>query len=113
MERFPIAGAKFTIDESIDESELGVELRWLTPHEMIDEATNVYPGVAAAHSHYFPIGECLVGTGDPYFVRADDADTPVFRIPHAAVGKDESLLADQLERVAPSLCAFFLTGSSE
>lgn len=106
MIRYPLAGAKFTLDESSDYSEIGVEMRWLTADQITDEAVNNYPGIAAARQGYLPIGQCLIGTGDPYFVRADSAQSPVYRIPHTAVA-GEVLLDDRIELVSPSLPAFF------
>ncbi len=106
MSRYALANAKFTLAESDDESQLGAEMRWLSPDEIIDEARNAYPGIAAASHHYLPVGTCLLGTGDPYFVHSDNAELPLYRIPHTAVTSADELFADEVERVSPSLQTF-------
>ncbi len=96
----PLVGLTLELDEDDDESGLGAELRWMTANEMIDEATNAYPGIAAVRHGFLPVGICLVGTGDPYFLRLRDG--AVVRIPHDAVSQDE-LDVDRVEQVAPSV----------
>lgn len=106
MVTYALANAKFTLAESDDESQLGVEMRWLSPAEMLDEALNAYPGIAAASHHYLPVGTCLLGTGDPYFVQSDAPALPLYRIPHTAVTSAGELGVEQVERVSPSLETF-------
>lgn len=107
MTQFPLAGAKFTLDESLDASGLGVEMRWLTAAEIADEAVNTYPAIAAITHGYLPVGECLIGTGDPYFIQVQVAELPVYRIPHTAVRDTEALQTNRVELVMASLEAFF------
>lgn len=109
MTRFPLSNTIFSISDSDDESGLGVEMRWLSATAIVDEATNAYPGIVAARHLYLPIGECLAGTGDPYFIRGGGDTSPVFRIPHAAV-RGEDLDLSAIERVAPSIERFFELG---
>lgn len=82
MTTYGLASAKFTLEESDDESGIGVEMRWFYPEEIIDEARSAYPGIAAASHRYLPVGACLFGTGDPYFVHSDDPDLPLCRGRH-------------------------------
>lgn len=81
----PLAGLRFSIPDTADESGLGVEMQWLTAPEILSEATDVYPGILASKLGFVPVGMCLAGSGDPYFYR--NADGAVVHIPHeAAVG---------------------------
>lgn len=107
MKQFPLAGAKFTLEESRDESGLGVEMRWLTAAEIGDETLNTYPAIAAIKHGYLPIGECLVGTGDPYFIQLQRTELPVHRVPHTAIDEANNLRAEQVEVVSASLDEFF------
>ena len=86
-----LAGSAFSLDNESDLSEMGVELRWMTVEQIIDEATNVYPGIAATKRGYLPFGICLEGSGDPYFLKIGEGydDTSVVRIPHDAVAEGE------------------------
>lgn len=96
----PLVGVVFNVEERNDLSGLGASFRWMSAEEMVDEATRCYPGIAAAPHGYLPVGICLEGTGDPYFLRL--RDTAIVRIPHAAaVGG--SLDSSQIELVAPSI----------
>lgn len=97
---WPLIGAEFSLDEDADESGLGVAIRWMSPDEMISEATESYPGIVAVPRGLFPIGICLEGSGDPYFFRAGDG--AVVRIPHDAATTD-SLDEARIEVVAPSV----------
>ncbi|MFO0549912.1 MAG: hypothetical protein U0271_16075 [Polyangiaceae bacterium] len=94
-----LCGATVTILPEDDLSQLGVDMRILTPQQMRSEALDCYPGIAAISLGYIPLAMCLEGSGDPYFV---DADLRVVRIPHDAVDGD-SLDAERLELVAKSL----------
>src|SRR5687767_11332163 len=83
----PLVGLNLVLDDEQDESGLGADLRWMTAEEMIDEAKNVYPGIAAVPLGFLPVGICLEGSGDPYFIRLKDG--AVVRIPHDAVDEEE------------------------
>jgi hypothetical protein len=62
----PVIGAEL-LDEDADESGLGVEMRGMSADEILDEATEAYPGIAAVRVGYVPIGSCPTGSGDPGF----------------------------------------------
>ena len=47
-----MVGSVFSLDDENDISEMGVELKWMTVEQMVDEATNVYPGVVAINKGY-------------------------------------------------------------
>lgn len=104
---YPLVESEFSLSEEEDESGLGVEMQWFTPAQMISETTEAYPGIAAKPAGYLPVGMCLAGSGDPYFLKTGSGDDPpVVRIPHEAAGTDDSLNVDMIEQVSPRLSDF-------
>jgi hypothetical protein len=110
-----ITGSVFVLSEDDDESRLGVEMQWLTPEQIIDEGLNAYPGIVALRRGYLPVGSCLIGSGDPYFLNMSvPEDPPVVRIPHeAASSSGDSIDANSFEMVAQTLTKFFEKATSE
>jgi hypothetical protein len=81
-----LVGATAEVPEEADITGLGVELGFLTSEQSVDEATNAWPGLSVARDGYVPVGSCLLGSGDYYYVRATDgAAGPLYRIYHDAV----------------------------
>ena len=109
-----LTGSSFSIQAGQDRSTLGVELQWMSAEQVVDEATNCYPGIIATGLGYLPFGICLEGSGDPYFLKFGDGqkDTPVVRIPHDAV-RDENLDESRIELVAIDLAEFFEWSQAE
>lgn len=104
---YPLTGTELYLSEEEDESGLGVDMKWLTPAQMISEAIEAYPGIAAGPLGYLPVGMCLSGSGDPYFLKIGAGDDPpVVRIPHEAVNMDDSLNLEMIERASPRLSDF-------
>ncbi|MEQ1504137.1 MAG: SMI1/KNR4 family protein [Myxococcota bacterium] len=99
----PLGGLTFTLSEDEDPSGLGVDMRWMTPKQIVEEGTETYPGISAVSADYLPIGIDLTGGGDPYFVRLDDL--ALVRIPHDAI-RGDALVMEAVELVALSLDAF-------
>jgi hypothetical protein len=103
MTSVPLVGVELSLDEEADASGMGAEIQWMTPAEMVDEATNAYPGIEAVRMGLIPVGTCLEGTGDPYFYRTSDG--AIVRVPHEAAaggGLDEGrieLVARSVERL--------------
>ena len=64
---YPLSRSSFSLTPEEDESGLGVEMQWMTPQQIVDEATSAYPGIAAVELGYVPVGTCLEGSGDPFF----------------------------------------------
>lgn len=87
LARIPVVGASFRVDATDDESGLGAEVRILDPSQIVDEALHAYPGKAALTLDYLPLGMCLEGSGDPYFVHLPTGQ--IVRIPHDAVRGDK------------------------
>lgn len=96
----PLIGLTFRLTTDADESELGAEFRWMTADQMIDEATAAYPGIVAVTRGLLPVGICLEGSGDPYFVRLEDG--ALVRVPHDAV-RGNDLNMSRVEKVSASI----------
>lgn len=77
-----VIGHEFYLDESLDESELGVSMQWLSPKDQKEEACDYYPGIEAIKFNYLPVGCCLEGSGDPYFINTEETVPRLYRIPH-------------------------------
>jgi hypothetical protein len=106
LSTYPLVETDFSLTAADDNSGLGVEMKWLTPGQMISEAIEAFPGIAAAHSGYLPIGMCLEGSGDYYFLKTTAGEDPLFvRIPHDAVA-EQRLREDQVEIVTSRLSEF-------
>lgn len=79
-------GACFAVPEAVDPSGLGAELQLLTEAQAREEAEDCYPGLAVRAAGYVPVGMCLLGSGDPYFLRAQDGPGgALYRIRHDAI----------------------------
>ena len=104
---YPIIGSELSLPAELDESGLGVELLWLSGDQIIGEATEAQPGVAAARHGFLPIGACLLGSGDPYFLdTSEPEDPPLVRISHHAAVGDGELDPARIEVVSSSLSSF-------
>lgn len=103
-----LIGVTFVLSEVDDASGLGVEMRWLDVDQLISEAKDAYPGRAALALGFIPISSCLLGSGDPYFLRSGVAsdESEVVRIPHGAVSAVGALVETQVETVAANLVRF-------
>jgi len=86
-----IIGASFELSESADQSGVGVDMEWLTPGEQIDEAFNFYPGLIVVEKGFIPIGSCMKGSGDPYFLRATEYQWQVYRVLHDFIAFNERM----------------------
>jgi len=104
---FPLAGCYFELSENLDESELGVSMKWMTPSQIISEATEAYPGIVALPLGYLPVGICMVGSGDYYFIQFKNINLPLVRIPHEAVDGNMQLIEKRVEVVSTTLWKFF------
>lgn len=114
LETFPLAGVCFSLTEEEDESELGADLKWFSAEQIVEEATQAYPGRVVAPLGYLPIAACLAGSGDPYFLKLTggaSGDPPLVRVPHDLVKFDDSYPEGQIELVCGSLGEFFRKAS--
>lgn len=87
LSQLPLVGARFRVDALDDESGLGAEMQILAPSQVVDEALHAYPGKVVLALDYLPLGMCLEGSGDPYFVHLPTGQ--IVRIPHDAVRGDK------------------------
>ncbi|WP_323756071.1 hypothetical protein [Roseivirga sp.] len=79
-------GLEIEIPESKDLSELGASFKIMNEKESIDEMLNFYPSIIVKHQNYIPIGNCCVGSGDPYFINSDDGPNgKLYRVYHDEV----------------------------
>jgi hypothetical protein len=113
LSTYPLSGTLFLLSEAEDKSGLGVEMEWLSPAQIISEAFEFYPGICAHLKGYFPIGSCLSGSVDYYYLQGHEQnDPPLLRIPHDAVN-DEELIESEIEVVCDSLSAFVRVATIE
>ena len=98
---------KFSLSEKYDESELGVELEWMSIKSIFFEAKENYPGKIAIKKGFLPVGTCLEGSGDPYFLNCNlGSEGMLVRIPHDACNADD-LKLNEIEVVSNTLNLFF------
>ena len=83
LDAHALHGASFEIPEAADASGLGASVQLLTEAQAREEAQEAYPGLAVRADGYVPVGMCLSGSGDPYFIRLPDGPRgPLYRIYH-------------------------------
>lgn len=81
-----LIGKETSVSDDVDLSGVGIELRFLTEEQSADEATNLWPGIGVAKDGYVPVGACLTGSGDYYYINSKDGPGgPLYRIYHDAV----------------------------
>jgi len=84
-----LADVCFSLSENDDRSKLGAEVLWLTPTQIVSEATECEPGISVVPLSYIPIGACAEGSGDYYYLDMREAarDPPLVRVPHDYAGR--------------------------
>jgi hypothetical protein len=102
-----LAGVYFSLIENDDKSKLGADVLWLTPIQIVSEATECQPGTSVVPLGYIPVGACAIGSGDPYFLDMREAtnDPPLVRVPHDFAGNGPYPV-DRIEPVTESLSSF-------
>ncbi len=104
--KVPLSGVRIYLDAKDDPTGIGVSMQWMTASELMSEAVEASPGREAAVHGFVPVGKCLEGSGDPYFVSREPYDSPLVRIPHGAA-RGGRLNVEAVETVAKSLSDFF------
>lgn len=104
-EHHGLAGREVYLSELIDPQGGGVEFRLLSEGEALDEVSS--PGISAdvAGLGFFPIGICLIGTGDCYYLRSQDGELgPVYVISSDAIVDESSgtIPSSLIETVMPT-----------
>lgn len=85
-----LVGQDFEIDENSDLSELGADFRIMTFEQCLSEATECYPGIAAVKKGFVPVGMCLEGSGDYYYINCNDGESgSLYRIYHDSIEGDQ------------------------
>lgn len=111
MENYNLAGSNFSLDESHDESGLGVELSWSNAQQIIEESSLFYPGRLFVNQGYLPIGSCLTGSGDSYFLKIKNSkridEAVLVRIPHDLSFENDLCGEKNIEIVCFSIVDFF------
>lgn len=80
MSLCPLIGTTYSRNDDANGS---FDLQWMNAAAIIDEATGAFPGIAALNEGYIPVGSCMLGTGDPYFIRsAEHNDPALYMIRH-------------------------------
>src|SRR4051794_35384814 len=72
LQKHPLVGAQFSLRPEADLSGIGADVQGMDVEQMRSEAREAFPGKLAVPLGYFPIGMCLIGSGDPYFLRVSD-----------------------------------------
>ena len=107
MHKYPLASSFFALSDEYDLSEMGVEMKWMDAAEILSEAFDAYPGKLAVDLGYITIGNCMEGSGDPYFVKYCDGKVKLYRIPHDEAIVGERFVESAVELVSDDLCEFF------
>lgn len=95
VDQYQLAGREFEIPEKDDLSGVGAVIEILNEKHIQSEQNDAYPGIAASTAGYVPVGNCSIGTGDPYFINVQDGEGgPLYRIYHDEV-IDETYDADR------------------
>ena len=109
LQSFPLCGVAFSLSEEHDLSGYGAELQWMNSVQMLSEALETYPGIIVAKMGYIPVGMCLLGSGDYYYLNAksgDPSNPPLARVPHEAVTSAATYAEELIETVCGSLTDF-------
>jgi hypothetical protein len=90
---------------------------WLTMSDargIRSESLECYPGLAILDRGFINIASCADGSGDPYFISADDGDDPsVYQVYHDISDQPDTILTEGRRRVAASLSEFFRSARVE
>ena len=95
IEENDLVGRAFEISEEDDLSGMGAEFQIMKPEDTIDEAENFYPGLIVKKDGFLPVGGCVIGSGDPYFINTREGrNGSLYRIYHDSV-MDENYDGDE------------------
>jgi hypothetical protein len=84
--RHGLVGAQVEIPEADDLSGVGASIEILDEGGAATEANDFYPGLVVKEDGFVPVGGCLLGSGDQYFINSrDEQPGQVYRIDHESV----------------------------
>ncbi|MDH4471805.1 MAG: hypothetical protein QE487_04310 [Fluviicola sp.] len=95
-----LVGIHLSLDERNDESGFGVELQIMTPSQTIEESLELYPGISAVKEGFLPIGMCMSGSGDPYFIKKEKDEIKLYRILHDSITENDELDTSSVELIS-------------
>ena len=85
-----LVGAEIEIPEADDRSTIGAEIEIFDDDGIRSEANDLYPGIEALKHGFIPVGGCLIGSGDPYFIQSSEGiEGSLYRIYHDTVFEDD------------------------
>lgn len=103
VERHGLAGAEIEIPGADDLSGIGASIEILDEAGAAAEANDFYPGLVVKEDGFVPVGGCLLGSGDPYFINSrDEPPGPVYRIYHESVSDSGYDRGDAIAQVLES-----------
>lgn len=107
LKDYRLGGVCFSLGAEHDKSGLAAHLFWFTPRQVVSESFDVEPGISILSSGFLPVGGCLEGSGDPYFLdlREVSPDPPLVRVPHDYGGREVYPL-NRIELVTSSVSEF-------
>jgi hypothetical protein len=83
VEQHQLIGREFLLPDDVDLSGVGADIEILGEANILNEQTESYSGIAVASAGFIPVGNCGIGTGDPYFINVHDGEGgPLYRIYH-------------------------------
>ncbi|MHC4248970.1 MAG: hypothetical protein ACYS9X_07575 [Planctomycetota bacterium] len=89
IDQHSLVGIEIEVPEERDLSGLGIELQFLDEQGCKREADELYPGITVKEDGFIPVGTCMSGSGDPYFINTNDGEGgPLYRIYHDSVSED-------------------------
>jgi hypothetical protein len=116
LSEYQLAGCSFSnIDDndekdiSDNESKIEIDFQWMDTSQILSEALDCYPGKIALNLGYIPIGMCVIGSGDYYYLKIDDntrEDPPLVRIFHDEIDDNMKLTKNAIKVVSPKLSTF-------
>lgn len=90
---------KFVVTHSLEGKE--IEFPWPGEEDLVagieilndeaveKEATEYWPGIGVLKDGFVPVGGCMIGTGDQFFINVNDGPNgPLYKIDHERVGSD-------------------------
>ena len=106
----PLAGGRYRLPCQGDESYL-LDLEWLGPNAIRDEAERLMPGCGIKHLGFVPVAADPTGGGDPFFVNFRvSVDPPLIQvfhetIPDRCLGLEKHMWRECFGRLSAALVA--------
>ena len=114
LSEYPLCGCNFSTPEDTesmdyDESKIEIDFQWMDTSQILSEALDCYPGKVALKLGYIPIGMCVIGSGDYYFLKIENEtrkDPPLVRIFHDELDDNMEFTKDAVKVVSARLSTF-------